>query len=194
MPDAKLSCAVQLSLLGLKAHIVLEAQHRHKSAIGCLSQSHVRELVRNGILRVCYSAGGCGATGRGPAQPPGSCLGGHRRSAAQRGVHPGVCAGVPATRSPQAGAWHTLAQANTLLIYLPMTRTLCSSRHLSSADARHIPHELHVTLPLDGPGHATYEERLVLLTAYSQLSPSLLAGAGADAGWRGPVQRNRWRL
>ena len=58
---------------------------------------------------------------------------GHRRGAAQRGVHPGVCAGVPATRSPQAGAWHHLAQANALLMYLPMTRILCGSRHLSSA-------------------------------------------------------------
>lgn len=79
-------------------------------------------------------------------------------------------------------------------MYLPMTRILCGSRHLSSADARHMPHELHVTLPLDGSWHATYEECLVLLTAYAQLRPSLLTGAGADAGWRGLVQRNRWRL
>ena len=85
---------------GPESRIVLEAQQRGRSAY----EGWKPVMSRTAGLRVCCGTGGCGAASRGAFGAPGSCLGGHRRSAAECGVHRGVCEGVPATCSPQTGA------------------------------------------------------------------------------------------
>ena len=78
-----------------------------------------------------------------------------------------------------------MAQADALLIHMLMVHMLGGLRHLSSAACRHM---LHFVL------WCYSWMALSMLPVRSSLDsslltyPSLLAGSGADAGWRGLVQ------